>query len=559
MSGEKRNGFLLWAIHGKAMGISGILLATVIGAKTAGAVEFDTGNPAIKARWDNTIKYSVATRTKSRSGRLVADPNLDDGDRNFDRGLVSNRLDLLSELDVSTQNFGARVSGAAWYDSEYRDSNDNDSPGTVNQFSAPGNRFTNATKRIHGDGGELLDAFVYGQSYVGESKVSVRAGKHTLLYGESLFFGSNGIAYGQAPLDIVKLVTVPSSQFKEILRPVKQLSGQVQLNPNVTVGAYFQTEWAKTRLPGVGSFLSSADFLGPGSERFFVAPGVGFIHGGDVEARDHGQGGLMVRYRPEGGDIEFGFYATRYHDKLPQFYFRPGVSTSVAGGIGTFDEVYPEDIKAFGASFSTNWGPFNVAGEASIRHNTPLVSDPVVVLAGVVADNKDNALYAVGKSAHLQLSTIYQFGPSALWTGGMFLGEVAWNRRLSIDKNAGALDPNTTRDAAALRFIFEPAYYQALPALDLMVPIGVGYGLYGKSSTVANFSPGGKGGGDISIGLKGVYEATWNFGATYVKFFGHERPTLVTNPNGVPGPQMLGFGQSLKDRDFVSLYIQRTF
>src|SRR5438046_290760 len=98
------------------------------------AAPIDVGNPDVELRWDNTVKYSAGIRAKSRSDLLTqfAPPpadgssgpaalNGDDGDRNFKRGsLTSNRLDLLSELDlVYRKSFGARVSAAAWYDAVY--------------------------------------------------------------------------------------------------------------------------------------------------------------------------------------------------------------------------------------------------------------------------------------------------------------------------------------------------------------------------------------------------------------------------------------------------------
>ncbi len=48
---------------------------------------------------------------------------------------------------------------------------------------------------------------------------------------------------------VVKLQSVPGSQFKEILMPTKQVSGNWQLTDTVSVGAYYQFEWNKTRLP----------------------------------------------------------------------------------------------------------------------------------------------------------------------------------------------------------------------------------------------------------------------------------------------------------------------
>src|SRR3546814_18308220 len=110
--------------------------------------------------------------------------------------------------------------------------------------------------------------------------------------------------------------------------------------------------------------------------------------------------------------------------------------------------------------------------------------------------NNSNSLYATGNSAHAQLSIIQVFDGSPLWESANLIGEVAWNRRTAITKNAAALDPNTTRDAWGFRAVFEPAYYQVLPGLDVTVPIGFGYNPKGRSSVVGNFNGGVDKGGD---------------------------------------------------------------
>ncbi len=46
---------------------------------------------------------------------MLKNPNFDDGDRNFDRGRVFTRLDLLTEFDVIwKRQIGFRVSAAGW-------------------------------------------------------------------------------------------------------------------------------------------------------------------------------------------------------------------------------------------------------------------------------------------------------------------------------------------------------------------------------------------------------------------------------------------------------------
>lgn len=526
----------------KALPLAIAAMAGLGGAAPAMAFEIESGNPDVKMRWDNTVKYSNAWRLEDRSRTLTSDINQDDGNRNFGRGLISNRIDLLSEFDFSYKgSYGLRLSGAGWYDTVYQRSNDNNSPATINQLSRPSDEFVDATRDLHGGRAEWLDAFVYANGERG----NVRLGRHSILYGETLFFGANGIAAAQSPTDIVKLLSVPNSQFKEIILPVNQVSGQIQLTDTVSLGAYYQFEFRKNRIPGVGSYFSGADVLGSGTERFLFAPGVGVPRVEDGNAPDSGQGGVQLRWRPEGTDIEFGFYAVRYHDKNFQVYLRP-----VAGEL---QMVYPEDVRAYGVSFSTEIADFNLAGEFSVRRNTPLVSGPVVDMSPTgVADNDSNALYAIGNSAHANLSAIFFLNRSKFWDNASLVGEIAWNRRTSITKNAAELDPNTSRDAWGLRFVFEPQWFQAAPGLDLSMPIGLGYNPKGNSSVVQLFNGGVEHGGDLSIGVKGVYQQVWRGGINYTHYIGRAGNALGTDAN-------LTFRQNYADRDFISVSLQRTF
>ncbi|MCK2119954.1 DUF1302 domain-containing protein [Pseudomonas aeruginosa] len=525
---------------------SALLVIGSFTAVQAFAFDFDTGNTDLKIRWDNNLKYSSMWRLKDASSELVAELNQDDGDRNFSRGLVSNRVDLLSEMDVVYKDFGFRVSGAAWYDDIYNRSNDNDSPLTNNSVSVDHRHFTDDTEKLHGRKAELLDAFVFGRFDAGGMPLTLRAGKHTLVYGETLFFGSNGIAAAQGPVDAVKALSVPNTQFKELLMPVSQISGLLQLNSQFSIGAYYQFEWEKTRLPGVGSYFSTVDVAGEGAESLFVAPGVRFAHQGDIKAKDQGQGGVQLRWRPQDGDTEYGFYAVRYHDKTPQIYALPT--------IGTYRFVYPENIKSYGASFSTVLGDVNVAGEASYRDNMPLVSTAQSDLFGT-ADNDNKALYAVGHTAHANLSAIYALGGTSLFDSANIMGEVGWNRLLSVTKNRAALDPGVTRNAWGFRAIFEPSYYQVLPGWDVSVPIGLGYNPQGRSAVVGGFNGGVDDGGDLSIGVKGEYLKNLRISLNYTNFFGAQKTALRSTNIGY----VQNFGQALADRDFVSFSAQYSF
>lgn len=519
------------------------------------AMQFDLGDSEWRLRWDNTIKYSQAWRLQGADDQLTNSPTAgglyqniqSQGDNNFSSGLVSNRLDLFSEMDLSTQNYGLRISGAAWYDDIYNQDTD----------SSLQEDFLDDTRDLHGRDAEILDAFVFVRGNVGESSQgTLRLGRHSLIYGESLFYGSNGIANAQGPSDIVKLLSVPGTQFKEILRPVNQVSGQLQINPQLSVGAYYQFEWERSALPGAGSYLSDNDGIGEGSGSWAQVFGNETVHARDIEAKDSGQGGMQLRYKPEGTELELGLYAAKYHDKAPSglYAYLDGAAFGATGlpFLSSYRQVFAEDIKTVGASFSTASGPFNFAGEASLRWDAPLVSNLQVVFPGVAADNDGDALYAKGKTAHINLSTIYLLSPNALWDGGSVLAELAWNRTLSVTDNRAALDPNTTRDATALRVLAEPAYFQVADGLDLSVPVGFGVVLDGRSSAVSKAGFGNSHAGDWSVGLKATYLQRWDFGVNYVNFFGKKGAGLREDGD-------FSYAQSLADRDFVSVYVKTTF
>lgn len=516
------------------------IAAAALLASNAHAFEVPTEDEDLKIRFDNTVKYSLATRLKSPSAVLTADANQDDGNRNFKKGsIIGNRLDLLSEFDVRYRDVGLRLSAAGWHDAAYSGRNNNDSPFTNNSASVAYNEFAPGTKAIHRNKLELLDALVFGKAEVGGMLLTGRLGRHTLLYGESLFFGGNGIAAAQAPLDIVKLLSVPNTQFKEMMRPVPQASAQLQINSNLSVGGYYQFQWERDRVPAAGSYFSGVDILDDGGERFLLGPGLALARRADRDARDSGQWGLQARYRPEGRDVEFGAYAVRYHSKSPVVWLDMPA--------GQYSMLYHEGIRSVGLSASTTVGDVNVGAELSARSNMPLVP--------VAGSTMTPGGYPVGNTVHAQASWIALLHASPLWQGGTFMGEVAYHRITSVARNEAMLDPNGTRSAAALRLIFTPQYYQVFDGIDIGVPIGLGYGISGRSLVLHPGFPA-KGNGDFSIGISGDYRKVWKFSLSYTTFFG-KADNALTPPNS-PTPAY-SYKQNLKDRDYLSLSFQRTF
>ena len=60
------------------------------------ASEFDTGNPDLTIRWDNTLRYNYANRLEARDSKIGNSAVSDEGTYSFDRhDTVANRLDIV--------------------------------------------------------------------------------------------------------------------------------------------------------------------------------------------------------------------------------------------------------------------------------------------------------------------------------------------------------------------------------------------------------------------------------------------------------------------------------
>lgn len=557
MTRRRRAAVAQCAVRGasRQMPLSLMVLAVLgtVGPWSAHAFNIDTGTPDVKLRWDNTIKYSSAWRVRERNPQLIgaANANGDDGDQNFSRGLISNRLDLYSEADALWGNYGVRLSGAAWYDAVYRQANDNPGFGggaIPNQLGAP-NEFPSETQRLHGRNAEVLDALVFGKGEVAGVRWSGRLGRHSLLWGESLYFGTNAIAGGMMPVDAVKLVSVPGAQFKEALRAVPQVSAQLQVTPEVAVGAYYQFQWRRTLTSAVGSYFSDSDIAIAGAQQLWSGPTSTWLRGGDVTPPSRGQGGVQVRWQL--GETDLGFYAVRFHQKTPQLVTNLGPSFAPVD----YQLVYHSGVRAFGFSASHTVGIANLALEASVRRNQDLNSTQGVNAAAIGGPALG---YAIGNTAHVNLSTIVTMPGSPLWNEATLIGELAWNRVLAITQNAAAVDPHATRDATALRMQLEPNYRQVLPGMDLSVPLGVGYGFKGsRSMALGPQAMPTNGNGFWTLGVNGSWEDVWRFGLNYTHYFG-SAGGLTALAAGAAAPAYT-YRQTLADRDFLSFSVRRTF
>lgn len=546
--------------------LSTMAAAVALACSGAQAFEFDMGESDTKVRWDNTLKYSTIYRLhnpdSAQLARYVGSP-AGDGDRNFKKGIASNRIDLLSEFDVvHAGNKGLRISGTGWFDEEYQHGNDN-TTGLSHNRSVGSNQYNAETRKAVGNDAKLLDAFVFLKGDIGPMPASVRVGRHAVIYGETLMSGANGIAAAQGPVDIVKAATVPGAQVKEFLLPTNQISLNLQPTDQVSLGGYYQFKWERSSFFPAGSFLSPNDVVGPGGESMLdVFP---VIRTADMEPRKTGQWGTQLRYKPEWVDAEFGLYAAQYHDKTPSaIYTNIGANPFLGGAIAptTYTRVYHQDIKTYGISASTVLGSDNVSIEASLRDNMPLTGgvcaptsltgcgyfvNTATLLGGPAYDNRDNPRYAVGKTTHATLVDIHVIQPNALMKdGGSVAVQYDWHMVNSVTKNPTMIDSTTTKSASQITVAFAADWFQALDGVDLSFPVVLSHSVHGRSRVYVGWV---ENGGSLDVGVTAKYRNAWKAGLNYHHFIGKKGGSIG---NG-------SFDQTQYDRDYLSFNVSTSF
>lgn len=596
--------------HPRLTSLTAAVLAALAVSAPALAFEIDTGNPDVSLRWDNTLRYNLGVRTQSQDEAILANPNYDDGDRNFDNGqLVANRLDVLSEMDVViNKRYGFRVSGTAWYDDAYNDlSNDNDA--TANTLSngrpAAGTLSDYTDRFAKGASGELLDSFVFANAEFDGIPVSVRAGRHTAYWGESLLGGGavHGISYGQYSLDLWKALATPGIEAKEIYRPRTSLTVQVQPTPELSVAAQTFFAWESARYPESGSYLTANDGLLHGGDSLIVGPNQRLLQGSEGEPNKTGDWGLSARWSPDWLDGTVGLYLRHTPDIQPQLAVIPAAAALPAGAcrtaglqplganlcyinpaaatvsqlqngqVGKYRTFYGRDIDILGLSLAKNIGGISVGGELSYRKDMPLQSIPVTVLPAPLANPAlgqvsttalgDDVPGARGDTLH-GVVTLIGLQPKTFFFDALsWQAELVWNHWMRVTQNEAVFKgsdaygdnsaniDSVSRNYYGLAINVTPTWYQVFPSVDLSMPISWSGGLSGNSAVL---SGGNEEAGSYSLGLTADIQSKYNLGLRYVGFYGDYSET-ATGAMNVPN----GTNAVLSDRGHVLLTFKTTF
>jgi hypothetical protein len=352
---------------------------------------------------DTTVAAGVSLRTSPVDYRFVGianggqarTPNADNGDLNFrNTPLTAAPFSIIEELDIKRDDYGAFIRANAFYDPVY--------DGITTDFM----RYPRATVRDLGFDARLLDAYVYTDTELAGHAVSFRLGNQVINWGESIFI--QGGINAATPFDENALER-PGAELKEAVLPIPALDVRGTITHDVSLEAFYEFLWVRTRFPPDGSFFSDLDTVSDGGyyaiedrsfadnpssiDKFNLATsdpyGPVLLRGVDRHPPNQGEFGVALRYTaPFLNDTEFGLYFETYHDRTPLAGYTAGTRAAALSNdhllLGvpgpTYNSTvryyadYPSDIHLIGASFSASLpGGIGLQGEISDRLNQPLL------------------------------------------------------------------------------------------------------------------------------------------------------------------------------------------
>ncbi|MEP5566367.1 MAG: DUF1302 family protein [Halioglobus sp.] len=530
-----------------------VVLGAVAACLPVHALDYEVGEWLFNV--DTTVSANAQWRTESRDKDMAFDEgalNFNDGNNNFDPGLVSNNLKLILEFGGEYRDFSFFARADAVYDFVYienrTDLSDAAYPSYNNGIPAGGNLIQGELPREtiaeHGRRTRLLDAFVTYNFGIGEQSGAVRFGKQIISWGESTFYP--GINALQNPIDAVAALA-PGTEVREIFLPTSAIDLKWDFTSNISTEAYYKLDWKRSTLPGVGSFLSTSDSTGPGAERVLLGP----LTPAEVIRRDtpddEGQWGVIGRYVTDAG-TSFELSALNAHHNIPG----AEVVIDLINDDGSYSrEVYEDDISLWGTSFSTTVGEAQVYLDGVYSDNMPFVD----VTSEFNADgNFERSKMIRGHYWQVAggFTDIYTAFP---WLSEQIvvLGEVLYQgNNLGgselLRPPAGITPPGernlTVTDTAwGYQLSAQLKYFSVLPGLDITVPIFFKHDVngYGNANGLSN--------GLVedmktaSIGFDAFYLSNFQFSGKYAWYWG----------NSIPDDR------TLADRDNVSLSIKYAF
>jgi hypothetical protein len=534
------------------------LIAAPNPARALNLYDGSNGGNNLEINLTTTLSYTGTLRVNSPSTVLKL---AEDGDANFQHGIVGNLFSAVPVLDVRDGDFGAHFSGQLYLNTPYLGTNQNDlTPYSSAIYTAKQTDFPSGTRNADGENAQILDAFVFGQhAFADDQTIQLKVGRSVLFWGQSLFFPTDGISGGQAPINVVSAQNLINPQAQQVFMPVGQAILTYQPRPGTTIQGYYQFEWEHDYFQGEGAYFNSVNVLDKGAGWIGLGAecgsfGLAGVNCGLTRTKDivpeHQNGQFGLSLQQQIGTWDLGAYVERFDAKAPEVGVAfsgaspvpiPGANLS-AQSVGNYNAVYPRDIWLEGASFSTNVGSTNLAGEFSVRQHQPLaINNGGVFVIAPGQNTNNNPGYPVGDTWDAQLSTLYITPGVPLDPGGITIsGEIILNHLIKVTQNRELLAQGGQATAGAFDLSVTPTYNDVLPGLQVTFPVSINYNYLGRSDVDSGLY---HGTGVFDAGVAATYEINWIASLSYQDYLG--KPDVAHN--------------GLADRGFVSLNLQHTF
>jgi hypothetical protein len=318
-------------------------------AASAAANTFSIGD--IDGLYNARLSYGALFRLEDTDTSIVAfasggefpSANTDDGNLNYDKGLVSNMVRASGELAMSRGALGVYLRGAAFYD-----------------FQTEGNGpdrtdLSGGAKDYVGSDIELRESYVNLSLAPRGMPMVLRMGQQIINWSETAF-----IRGGLDTINPVDLVTTlqPASALEDLRTPQRMIWGAANLTETFSLEAYYQYEWQPIELPPIGWYFSNNDAvgaeglgswlygngrisdLGTDLDEYFQLPSgtLGFdedfqrLNGERRNTPDDtGQYGMaLIGVFPGSNAVKIGLHYLRYHSRLPLVMSRTADAAAVA-------------------------------------------------------------------------------------------------------------------------------------------------------------------------------------------------------------------------------------
>jgi len=295
--------------------------------------------------YNDPTKYTakdIAYKAQYGTGKVPSglwSNNGDDGDLNFDTGLISEVVKMTTDFSIKYQDFGFFARALFFYDYYVMSESEDMRVDIIKNEDAEDQVGTNL---------DLLDAFFYYNSWIGDVPFSLRAGRQVINWGESSYI-PHGISESN-PIDVGRL-RGPGAELKEAYIPVGSIWTSIGFSETINFESFYQLEFKRMIPDAPGTYFSTNDFIGdsgnfiqsgfqyPDLKEFGWYGATPFNHVAErlpnEDASDSGQFGLKLSwFAEELNGTEFGFYFVNYHSRRPLIsgYVHDGVPEPVSDG-----------------------------------------------------------------------------------------------------------------------------------------------------------------------------------------------------------------------------------